>query len=54
MLSEMGDMKGSVMVMDFPSRKELNAYLAIEPYVVNRVWEKIKVIPCKVSPPFLK
>ena len=29
--------------MDFPSRKELDQYLADEPYVQEHVWEKIEV-----------
>ena len=36
-------MKGSVLILDFPSRAELDAYLAAEPYVVEHVWEKIEV-----------
>jgi hypothetical protein len=53
-LSENGDMNGSVMVLDFPSRKELDEYLKTEPYVINKVWEKIEIVPCKVGPTFLK
>ncbi|WP_256374975.1 hypothetical protein [Butyrivibrio sp. AC2005] len=29
--------------MDFASRKELDDYLANEPYVLEKVWEKIEV-----------
>ena len=36
-------MKGSVLIMDFPSRKELDQYMADEPYVLEHVWEKIEV-----------
>ncbi len=49
-----GHMNGSVMVMDFPSRTELDEWLLVEPYVVNKVWEKIEIKPCKVGPTFLK
>lgn len=53
-LSPDGDMIGSVMVMDFPSRNELDEWLMVEPYVVHKVWDKIEIIPCKVGPTFLK
>ena len=43
LLDEEGKMKGSVLILDFPSRDGLNAYLADEPYVVEQVWEKIEV-----------
>ena len=36
-------MKGSVLVMDFADRSELDAYLAGEPYVREHVWEKIEI-----------
>ncbi len=38
-----GRMKGSVLILDFPSRADLDAYLASEPYVLEKVWEKIEV-----------
>ena len=43
LLDDGGIMKGSVLILDFPSRAELDAYLAAEPYVVEHVWEKIEV-----------
>ena len=43
LLDDEGKMKGSVLILDFPSRAELDAYLAAEPYVVENVWEKIEV-----------
>ena len=43
LLDEAGKMKGSVLVMDFADRDELDGYLASEPYVQEHVWEKITV-----------
>lgn len=43
LLDNDGKMKGSVLVMDFESRSELDEYLASEPYVVEHVWDKIEV-----------
>ena len=36
-------MKGSVLVMDFPSREALDRYLSTEPYIQEKVWEKVEV-----------
>ena len=47
-LNDEGRPKGSVLVMEFTNRAELDAYLAAEPYVVEKVWEKIEVEPMNV------
>jgi uncharacterized protein YciI len=52
MLDPVGKMRGSVMIVDYPSRKELDDWLAKEPYVLGNVWKKIEVIPCKLGPAF--
>ena len=54
LLNKNNQMIGSVMILDYPSRKELDEWLKIEPYVVNKVWEKIEIIPCQVGPTFCK
>ena len=43
LLDDDGKMIGSLLVMEFPSRKELDEYLANEPYVVEHVWKHIEV-----------
>lgn len=43
LLDEAGKMKGSVLVMDFADREELDGYLANEPYMQEHVWERIEV-----------
>lgn len=43
LLDEEGKLKGSVLIMEFQSREEVDAYLASEIYVTERVWEKITV-----------
>ena len=43
LLDEQGKMKGSALVMEFPDRAALDAYLKNEPYVVEGVWQKIEV-----------
>jgi len=53
MLNEQENMCGSVMVVRFPARKGLEEWLAREPYMTRKVWEKVEVIPCMVGPSFL-
>ncbi len=43
LLDDEGKMKGSALILDFDSRKELDDYLANEPYVLEKVWEKVEV-----------
>ena len=49
-----GDMCGSVMIVDFPSEKELHEWLENEPYVKGNVWDDVTIIPCKLGPSFAK
>ncbi|NUU22215.1 MAG: hypothetical protein HOV68_11990 [Streptomycetaceae bacterium] len=51
-LDDAGTMIGSMLVLDFPTREELDAYLAVEPYVVGDVWREIEIKPCRVGPSF--
>jgi uncharacterized protein YciI len=53
-LDDQENMNGSVMVVDFPSRDDLDDWLNSESYVVEGVWKDITVLPCKVGPSFLK
>lgn len=43
LLDEEGKMKGSVLIMEYENREQLDDYLAHEPYVQEKVWEKIEV-----------
>lgn len=43
LLDEAGKMKGSALILDFPDRAALDAYLKEEPYVTEGVWQKIEV-----------
>ena len=47
-LDEAGKPIGSVLVLDFESRDQLDAYLAGEPYIIEKVWEDVKVEPLNV------
>ncbi|MBE9573323.1 MAG: hypothetical protein IMF11_22060 [Proteobacteria bacterium] len=45
-------MIGSVMVVEFPSRADLDSWLKVEPYVTGNVWQKMEILPCRVPPLF--
>lgn len=53
LLNEEGQMNGSIMVFDFPSRVDLDTYLDQEPYVKEGVWQKIEVRACQVGQAFM-
>ena len=44
-LDEDGKPIGSALVLDFETRAELDAYLTNEPYIIEKVWEDVKVEP---------
>lgn len=52
--NDAGQMCGSVMVFNVPDRATLDAWMASEPYVTGKVWEKIEVMECGIGPSFLK
>ena len=43
-----GNMKGSVLIVDFEDRSELDQYLNSEPYILESVWERVEVRPMNV------
>ena len=48
LLDREGNMKGSLLVMEFESRERLDAYLRSEPYILEGIWQKIDVDPMNV------
>ncbi|MGH2716882.1 MAG: YciI family protein [Thermoleophilaceae bacterium] len=53
LLDECDRMSGSVMIVDFPDRDAVDAWLQTEPYVTGGVWQKIDVEHCRVGPSFV-
>jgi uncharacterized protein YciI len=49
MLSEDGEMIGSMLLMDFPDRTALDAWLEADPYVTGGVWREIDVRPFRTA-----
>lgn len=42
-------MIGSAVIVDFPSRAELDDWLKNDPYVTGGVWQKIEVRPFRAA-----
>ena len=47
-LNDAGQPAGSFLILDFDSRQKLDEYLANEPYVIEKVWQDIRVETCNV------
>ena len=45
MLDDEGRMVGSMVLVEFASRAEVDTWLATDPYVTGQVWEHITVRP---------
>jgi uncharacterized protein YciI len=50
-LDERGGMIGSMVLVEFPSRADLDAWLESDPYVTGKVWQRIEVLPFRVAVP---
>ncbi|MEU8845668.1 YciI family protein [Streptomyces sp. NPDC048564] len=48
-----GKMAGGVLIVDFETRDEIDEWLKSEPYIVNKVWDRVEVHPFLVPPQFL-
>ncbi|MFI1200591.1 YciI family protein [Streptomyces sp. NPDC020883] len=53
-LDDEGRMIGSMLVMEFPTRADFDAWLETEPYVTDGVWGDVQVQPCQAGPLFLE
>src|ERR1700712_3401187 len=49
LLNEEGQMKGSVMIMQFETEEALDAWKQSEPYITQGIWESVDVKPFKVA-----
>jgi uncharacterized protein YciI len=48
-LDDHGKMIGSTTLVDFPDRAALDRWLAEEPYVTEKVWLDIEVVPFRLA-----
>jgi uncharacterized protein YciI len=49
LLDDAGNMIGSAMLVEFPDRAAVDAWLGRDPYTTEGVWKEITVAPCRVS-----
>jgi len=45
-------MVGSAIVVDFPTRDDVDRWLEREPYVVGDVRRRVEITPCRLGPRF--
>ena len=48
LLDENEKMIGSVLIMEFDDRAQLDDYLRTEPYLTEKVWETVEIEPMNV------
>src|SRR2546430_16628202 len=48
-LDENGNMIGSMLILEYDSRAELDNWLEIEPYMTGKVWHNIQILPVRVG-----
>ena len=53
-LDDAGVVRGSLVVVDYPSRADVDHYLATEPFATGGVWERIEVHPLFVPDFYLQ
>jgi uncharacterized protein len=49
MLSDTGDMVGSMLLVEFPGRDDVDAWIARDPYVTDGVWQEVEVHPFRTA-----
>ena len=52
LLNELGEMNGSMYLMDFKDRAELQMWLDEEPYITGDVWRTLEIRPASVRDPW--
>ena len=52
LLNDAGKMIGSNVIVNFPSRTELDKWLENEPYIMGKVWDNITIINAKLGDSF--
>ncbi|HLG66261.1 MAG TPA: YciI family protein [Acidimicrobiales bacterium] len=53
-LDEAGGVRGSVVIVDYPGREDVERYLASEPFATEGVWDRVEVHPLRVPDFYLQ
>jgi len=48
-LNEAGDMVGSMLLVEFPDRSGVDAWIEADPYVTDGVWREVEVTPFRTA-----
>jgi uncharacterized protein len=48
-LSDAGEMVGSMLLVDFPERDDVDTWLSKDPYVTEGVWRSTEVVPFRTA-----
>jgi uncharacterized protein len=48
LLDDDGVVRGSLVIVDFPSRDDVDTYLASEPFATEGLWDRVEVHPLRV------
>ena len=48
-LNEAGDMVGSMLLVEFPDRSGVDAWIEADPYVTDGVWRDVEVTPFRTA-----
>lgn len=51
--NDIGTLIGSVLLVEFDDRAQLDRWLEVEPYVTGDVWKQIEISPCIIGPSFI-
>lgn len=54
LLDENEKMIGSAVIVDFPSREDVDKWLKTEPYIINNVWKQVDIKPYRVASMFME
>jgi uncharacterized protein len=54
LLDDDGKMIGSIMIVEFGTRADCEHWVNNDAYVTGKVWQDIKIAPCKVAPSFIQ
>ena len=48
-LNEAGNMFGSMLIVNLPNKKAVEAWIAADPYVTSNVWETVEITPFRIA-----
>lgn len=47
LLNDEGEIIGSLSLVEFPTREDLDAWIQADPYVINGVWQRVEILPAR-------